>query len=180
MRAALLERLEDTEKIRQIVDARLVGHKADLPPAPGGRSGSEALKLRIVATASTRWPSAHLNMSCGWIFGCRLPVAPGLASGDQIIHRLIGENSGLHVEHRDIDVSPSVRLARRAARRGSRPWHTCGHDVDDRDADFLRTAGRPVVAFAGDAHQTAHGLDHEIIAAASRFARSGRSPWIEQ
>src|SRR5262249_14194586 len=37
------------------------------------------------------------------------------------------------------------------------------HDVDDRDANFFRAATGLVVGLAGDAHEAAHGLDHEIV-----------------
>src|SRR5688572_21477366 len=41
-----------------------------------------------------------------------------------------------------------------------------GNEVGDRDAGFLRAAAGPVIALAGDAHQPAHALDHEVVARA--------------
>src|SRR5262245_64763283 len=41
-----------------------------------------------------------------------------------------------------------------------------GDQIGDRDAGLLRPAARAVVALAGDAHQAAHALDHEVVARA--------------
>ena len=66
-------------------------------------------------TASTTWPSAQAKTSCGWMLGWRLPPRFGVLPGDQPVHRLVGEKRGLHVEHGEIDVSPSPVSARRAS-----------------------------------------------------------------
>ncbi|MNX59112.1 hypothetical protein D3C86_899690 [compost metagenome] len=43
-----------------------------------------------------------------------------------------------------------------------------GDDIGDRHARLLRPAAGQVIAFAGDAHQAAHALDHEVVAGALR------------
>ncbi len=42
-----------------------------------------------------------------------------------------------------------------------------GHQVGHGHARLLRTAARQVVALAGDAHQAAHALNHEVVAGAA-------------
>ena len=41
-----------------------------------------------------------------------------------------------------------------------------GHEIGDRHARLLRTAAWQVIAFAGDAHESAHALDDEVVAGA--------------
>ena len=55
-----------------------------------------------------------------------------------------------------------------------------GREIGDGDADFLRPAAGLVVALAGDAHQTAHGLDDEVVARDVRIGPVWPKPVIEQ
>ena len=56
-----------------------------------------------------------------------------------------------------------------------------GEEVGHRHADLLRSAAGQVVALAGDAHQPAQALDHEVVARAGRgTGPSWPKPVIEQ
>ena len=91
-------------------------------------------------------------------------AALGRGSRNEPVHCLVGEKRRLHVQHCEIDVVAMPGLG--ATRQGRKHANGCvhaGHDVDNWHADLLWSAARQAVAFAGDAHQSAHGLDHEII-----------------
>ena len=81
--------------------------------------------------------------------------------------RLVGEHRGLHVEEREVDVLPAAAalalIERRQHRhRGVHAAHQVGHG----DPGPERPAARLAVGVAGDAHQPAHGLGHEVVAGA--------------
>ena len=103
-------------------------------------------------------------------------AALGCVARDQPVHRLVGEEGRLHVEHGEVDVFALAGLvaARQSRQHADRGVHA-GHEIDDRHADLLRPAARHAVAFAGDAHEAAHGLDHEVVGAARARGQSGRS-----
>src|SRR5688500_14938342 len=62
-----------------------------------------------------------------------------------------------------------------------------GDQIGDRDARFLRPATGAVVALAGDAHEAAHALDHEVVSrplaprpgVAETGNRAVDEPWID-
>jgi hypothetical protein len=62
---------------------------------------------------------------------------------------------------------PTPATARLRDRRQDRRRRVhAGRQVGDCDASLLRTAARPIVALAGDAHEAADALDDEIVARA--------------
>ena len=77
----------------------------------------------------------------------RVAAALRRLAGDQVVHRLVGEQRRLHVEHGDIDVValPGLVAARQRRQHGDRRVHA-GHEVDDRNADLLRAAAGLAVA----------------------------------
>ncbi len=85
------------------------------------------------------------------------------------IEDLVGVERDDGVEQRHVDVLPDAgRIAMAQGRHhGQRGVHAGDH-VGHRDADLLRAAAREVVALAGDAHQSAHALEDEVVAGARR------------
>jgi hypothetical protein len=86
-------------------------------------------------------------------------------AGREIVHRLVGEERDLRVEQREIEVLAYAGFGAMRDRGAHRDAGVhAGHHVDDRHPDALRSAARQVVALAGDAHQAAHALNHEVVA----------------
>ena len=84
-------------------------------------------------------------------------------AADQIVHRLVGEHRDLDVEQGHVDMAAVARRLAAAQRREDRSRGIdAGEDVGEGDADLLRLA----VGLAGQVHDPAHALDHEVIAGA--------------
>ena len=85
-------------------------------------------------------------------------------TGGKVVHRLIGKKSDTAIEQGNVDPLPLAGDRAVGQRRTDRDAgvHPRGH-VDDRNADTLRTAAGHAVGLAGDAHQTAHALRHEVV-----------------
>ena len=103
----------------------------------------------------------------------RCPCRRRRLAADQVVQRLVGEHGDRAVEQRHVDMRALARLVAPAQRRQDADGRVhAGEDVDDRDADLL---GSPS-GCAGDVHDAAHALDHEVVAGARRHrGRSGRS-----
>src|SRR6185369_4633943 len=102
-------------------------------------------------------------------------------AGDERVLGLVDEDGERALEQRDIDplapgatarafalVAPAGRatLPREQAREHTDHPEQAADDVAHRDADLHR----PAFGLAGDGHEPAHGLDHEVVA---RLARVG-------
>ena len=92
-------------------------------------------------------------------------ITPRRLARGQIADGLIAAHRHLAIEQRHVDV-----LARAVERpvidRGEnrhRRVHA-GEYIGHGDAHFLRTAAGQVIALAGDAHQPAQPLEHEVVA----------------
>jgi hypothetical protein len=60
------------------------------------------------------------------------------------------------------------------------PGVHAGDHIGDGDADALRAAAFAVVALAGDAHQAAHALEHQVVRGARGIGPLGPKPVTEQ
>ncbi len=98
----------------------------------------------------------------------RVAGAPGRHARGHVVEVLVGQHGHLAVQQRHVDVLAHA-AARAFVQRGqdAHGGIHAGHQVGHGDAGLLRTAARQVVAFAGDAHQAAHALDHEVVAGAA-------------
>src|SRR6185312_11987075 len=68
-------------------------------------------------------------------------------------------------EEREVDALPAAALPALEERGEDRAGRVhAGHEVGDRHAHLLRAAAGEVVALAGDAHEAAQPLDHEVVA----------------
>ena len=94
------------------------------------------------------------------MFGWSLPSRPG----GEIVRALVGEHGDQRIEQRQVEMLADAALGamRKRGAYGDAGVHA-GDQVGDRDPRLLRAAARPVVALAGDAHQAAHALDHEVV-----------------
>src|SRR5665647_2281285 len=95
--------------------------------------------------------------------GMRIADALGDFFRDEIIEPLIGQHADGRIHQRGIDVTALAGLLA-LRQRGQDADHriAAGEDVGDRHAD----AGRRPVREAGQVHQAAHALRHEIVAGA--------------
>src|SRR2546430_911945 len=95
-----------------------------------------------------------------------MPVAAALrrVAGDEMIHRLVGEERPCDIEHGEIDglAMPGLGASCECGENGDGRVHA-RHQIDDGNADLLRAATGFAVALAGHAHQAAHGLDGEVV-----------------
>ena len=94
-------------------------------------------------------------------------------AGDEMVHRLVGEERRRDIEHGKVDglALPRLGAPRECGENGDRRVHAC-HQIDNGNADLLRAAAGLAVALAGHAHQAAHGLDGEVVRGV--LASSGR------
>ncbi|MNL29533.1 hypothetical protein D3C87_1512170 [compost metagenome] len=88
-------------------------------------------------------------------------------------HLLVGEeardlippqgNDAIEQCHVDVLAATGDRAVLERGQYGDRRVHP-GHDIGDRNSGLLRAATRQCVCLAGDAHQSADGLEHEVVA----------------
>ena len=84
-------------------------------------------------------------------------------AGDQIVQRLIGQHADLGVDQRGVDIGALAGLLALHERgENADDRIDAGDDVGDRNADALRLAVRR----AGEIHDAAHALRHQIVAGA--------------
>ncbi|MNH30069.1 hypothetical protein D3C78_1406030 [compost metagenome] len=82
----------------------------------------------------------------------------------QVIHGLVGQYSCLHIQHGQVDVLTfTCAIAVSECGQNRYGGIHAGHDIDNRNTDFLRAAARKIISLPCHAHQTAHGLNHEIV-----------------
>jgi hypothetical protein len=97
----------------------------------------------------------------------RVAVALRYRAGGKVVHVLVGEYGDGGVEQRHVDVlafAGDIAVGERAEDCDGAVH--AGEDIGDGDAHFLRAAAGQVIALAGDAHQAAHALEHEVVAGA--------------
>ena len=94
---------------------------------------------------------------------------PGRDAADERVLGLVHEAGEGRSEQRNVDPltlagdrGPSALAPDQRGQDGDRPEHPA-HDIADRDADLGRFA-TVLVRRAGDRHEPARGLDHEVIA----------------
>src|SRR5207247_8483683 len=89
----------------------------------------------------------------------RVSVASRDLSRGEIVQDLVRAESDDGVEQGEIDVLPDAgALAVRDRRRDGEARVHPGEDVGDGDPDFLRTASRLTIAYAGDAPVDTHAI----------------------
>ena len=100
------------------------------------------------------------------MFGCALPRRAGRLAGREVVRALVGEDRDLRVEQREVEMLAGAGL--RAVRERGADARSLAYMPVIRSAigmpTLLRPAAGQVVALAGDAHQPAHALDHEVVA----------------
>ncbi len=94
----------------------------------------------------------------------RVSGAARRRAGHQVVHCHHRHHRHGGIEKSEVDVLARARALTMLERRqdSHRRIHA-GHQVGDRHARLLRAAARQVVAFPGDAHESAHALDDEIV-----------------
>ena len=133
----------------------------------------KARELRIVADGDDDVAVGDRKHLVGHDVRMRVAHPARRHARDEIAHRLVGEHADLRVEERHVDMAPSPGLVAAPERgedrdRGIDP----GENVGIGDADLLRLA----VRLAGQVHDAAHALDHEVVAGArAHRGRPGRS-----
>ena len=150
---------------RMIADPRRVGGETlVLGPFRVAEDFGELGELAVVADRQRDKAVGARKDVLRLDIGMAVAAALRGVAGDQLVHRLVGQKRRLHVEHGEIDVValPGLVAPRQRRQHADRGVHA-GHQVDDRNADLLRPAAGHAVALAGDAHQAAHRLDHEIV-----------------
>src|SRR5690349_5551958 len=83
----------------------------------------------------------------------------------QVVHRLIGEHGYLRVEQRNIDMlsaASAIATSQCAENRDCRIQ--AGEDIGHRNADLYGAAAGTFIGLAGDTHQAARALNHEVVA----------------
>jgi len=87
-------------------------------------------------------------------------------AGDQIIERLVGEDADGGVDQSRVHIAPQAGLlAPRQRRQDADDRIDAGEQIRDRHAG----AGRFGVGGAGEAHEAAHALRHQVVAGAPRI-----------
>ncbi|OGA02167.1 MAG: hypothetical protein A3I00_02555 [Betaproteobacteria bacterium RIFCSPLOWO2_02_FULL_64_12] len=121
-------------------------------------------ELRVVAASEHDIAVAAFENLLRHDVGVAVAPAARSVAGQQVVHRLVGERRDLDVEHGDVDV---LAVPGDLAARERRQHRDCGvhpgHEIEDRNPDFHGTAAGPAVLLPGDAHQSAHRLDEEIV-----------------
>ena len=85
-------------------------------------------------------------------------------AGGQVVHRLVGQAGHLHIEQGHVDVLALAGLLAGVQRgqhadRGVQP----GENVGEGDAGLHGAGAILAIGLAGQAHQPAEPLDHEVI-----------------
>src|SRR5690606_7768274 len=143
----------------------------DLGPARvGGQvgaldGGAVALPLHVVADRDDDLAVGHREDLVGHQAGVGVAVAVRDLAVGEVAGDLVAAQGDDAVQQGHVDVLPlaGYRAMVQRGQDGDGGVHA-GDDVGDGDAGFLRAAAGQVVAFAGDAHQPADGLEHEVVA----------------
>ena len=97
------------------------------------------------------------------MLGCALPMRLGTLAGDEIIERLVGEHADLAVDQGGVHQAAAAgALALVERGEDAHDRIDAGEDVGNRHAGALGFAVRR----AGEVHDPAHALGHEVIAGA--------------
>ena len=157
---------QSRDQLVAIVYPRCVGREALVADEVG--ASDDFAQARVLVLVSHRDDDVAVARGKNLVgHDIRMCVAQALRcnAGDEIIHRLVREDRHLCVEQREVDVLPRARavaMGKRAENRDRRV--EAGEDIGHRDTHFHWAATRMLVGLAGDAHQTADSLDHEIVA----------------
>ncbi len=138
---------------------RIVGK----PVEPGDLT--EFAELRIIADSKDDVAVSGGKSLIGHDVGMGIAKPSRCGAGDQIVQCLIRQAGNADIEQAHIDMLPATGALRmhHGGQNGG-GGVGAGQHIDKGDADLHRHA----VSFAGDAHQPAHALNHEIIAGARR------------
>ena len=121
---------------------------------------AEFLELRIIADGKDDMSVLRGEGLIGDDVRVRVAKPPRDIPRHQIVQRLIGKAGDTDIEQAHVDMLPFAG-PRGMNQRGEyrRRGIGAGQHVDERNPDFHRHA----FGFAGNAHQTAHALDHEVV-----------------
>src|SRR5262245_33751041 len=169
LRASLAHRLrDDGDKPSAVLHPRPIGGETQIPRntlKPG--DAAELLELAVRTDGDDHMPVTRFEALIGHDIGmCVTEPGRGLVAY-QIVERLIGEHGDLCVQERDVDELPLTALLAmckcgKHADDGIEP----GEQIGEGDAALDRTGARLALGQAGDAHDAAHPLNHEVIAGA--------------
>jgi hypothetical protein len=174
-RALSHERLDDRHEDGAVPHTLGVGAEARvLGELRMAGDAAEARKLGIVADRKDDVTVRRGEHLVGDDVRVRVPETLRNLAGAPVIQDLVGVERHQRVEERHVDVlaDPGELPVRDRGGDGETRVHA-GQYVGHRDPDLLRPAAGELVALAGDAHQSAHALEDEVIAGALRV----RSIW---
>ncbi len=156
------ERGDDLDQLDAVLQTERVGGEARIG-RKRRRAGTlaEPAELRVVVRAQDHVAIARREHLVRHGVGMRGAPAPRHRAREQVVQADVVEPAHLDVQQRDVDVlavAGAIAVPERAEDRDPRVQPA--HDVVDGDADL---DGRPV-GLAGDAHDAARALRHQIVA----------------
>ncbi len=125
------------------------------------QQGAQPGELRIVAHRQCEGAVARCEDLVGNYRGMSVAQALGLVPGGQVARAHVGQHADCAVQQRQVDMLPAA-AARAGQQRGKNRLHAihAGDQVRNGHAQFHRRA----VGLAGNGHQAAFRLDHEVVA----------------
>ncbi len=170
--AGLQDGLHQRQQRSAVLHACGIGGKACvLCPFGVAARLAKARELSVVADRQQHVAVAAAKVLVGRQAGVDVAGASGRLPGGQVARRLVGQHGHAHVEQSHVDVLPFAGAVAGVVARVQRGQDgvagvQAGEHVHHGHADLQRPATGLPVGMAGDAHQAAHGLHHQVIAGA--------------
>ncbi|MNZ90042.1 hypothetical protein D3C78_1089920 [compost metagenome] len=151
-----------------MLHARRIGCEARiLRPVRLVNGGAKARELAVVAYRQQHVAVLGDEVLVGRQAGVHIARAARCPAAGHEARSLVGQHGHAHVQQCHVDVLALARAVAGIQRRqhGVAGVHA-GEYIDHGHTGSQRAAAGFTVGMAGDAHQAAHGLDHEVVARA--------------
>ena len=142
-----------------------VAQKTHILRQPSLASGrTKFTELGVVAHRDDDVAIGRRKCLVGHDIGVRVTVPARHHTRNKMVLALVREHGDLAVEQRHVDVlATALTVSPHQCRQDGHSGIHAGHEVRHRHTDFLGAAAWHVVGVAGDAHQAARALNHEVI-----------------
>ncbi|KAF5299039.1 hypothetical protein FQA39_LY19195 [Lamprigera yunnana] len=162
-------RIKSSRAWRWVMRSEFLMKRGSLAQAFVAGGGAKAGELAVVADGQQHVAVLADEVLVGRDTRVDVACALRYVACVEVAHGLVGQHGHAYVEQGHVDVLAFAAAVARIQRgQDGAAREDAGEHISHRYAHFQRAAARFTVGVAGDAHQAAHGLHHQVVARTRR------------